>query len=205
VRKVALAVLVVALSALPATASVLDFNDLATTQVFAGAYAPVHWDTVPTSYDGYIWTNWEVIEGQDFDVGYETSIFTGPFPENALYNGGDGFATTTISSSNPFDLLSGTFSSWPNIGGAAAGSITVTGYNGSNVVGSTVVSLTTGFTPTTLNLDNVTSVTFTAPAEGQYWLTNGLDLTSSPEPSSIWLFVLAFPLMAVAKLRFRQR
>lgn len=161
-------------------ADTILFNDLSTpNRVNGGA----NWGLVSTSYDNLTWTGWEVVNGQQFNGVYGGSVFHGPYPNNAAYNGGTGNLTVTISSGRQFDLYSADFSYWPGIGNIASQTVTITGYrNNVQVAPAEKVTLTSGFRPTAIDLSRVDKVTFTASAANRYWLMDNLQTTPEPAP-----------------------
>jgi hypothetical protein len=189
-------VLALVVGLVPAMADI-TFNDLATPNPASGGAAA--WGVIPTTYAGFTWSGWEVINGQSFNTVY-SSIFSGPFPNNAGYNGGAGNLTVTTSG-DPFNFTGADFSFWPNVGSAAATSVTVAGFLNGNPVGSTVVSLSVGgfhFVPFALN--GVNELTFTSSTAGQYWLTDNLQISSVPDDGTT-LALLGLAIAGLAGLR----
>jgi hypothetical protein len=196
-RSLVLSLGVIAFATLPVVADTIDFNDLATPDSGSGI---ANWGVVPSSYDGLMWSGWEVVDGQTFNTVYGTPIFSGPFPNNAAYNGGDGNLTVSISSGGGmFDLDSADLSYWPDVGSYASGMVTIAGYRSDVAVGApVVVELGTGFALTAINLDGIDSATFTSSGEGKYWLMDNLTVTSTPEPGPAWPFALGGALLLVS-------
>jgi hypothetical protein len=179
--------LVLATAGLGRASSIIDFNDLATPNNGAGI---ADWGVVPTSYATFMWAGWEVVDGASFDSAY-TPIFSPPFPNKAVYNGGDGNLTVAISSGTPFNLIGADFSYWPGIGTPYEASIvTITGWLDDVQVGAPVViSLTDTFALASINLVNINLATFTSSDEGQYWLMDNMEVQTAPEPSSALLLL----------------
>ena len=183
--------------------TVIDFNNLATPES-----STANWGVIPASYAGLglTWTGWEVVDGQSFNDGYG-SIFSGPFPNNAAYNGGDGNLTVSIASVNAFDVISADFSTWIGFVDPQfeATDVTITGYLGETQVGTPVaIPLVSGFVTTPINISGVTEVDFTSSAPNQYWLMDNLTVVTTPEPDASFLYFAGIAFLVLAR-RIRPR
>lgn len=191
--------MLVAMAMLARADTIIDFNDLGTPNSSAGI---ADWGVIPTAYAGFVWSGWEVVDGATFNTAY-ASIFSGPFPNKAAYNGGDGNLTVTLSSANPFNLVGADFSSWAGIDPTyAATSVTVTGFlGGVQVEIPIVVSLTDGFLTTSIDLDDVDLVVFTTLDVGQYWLMDNMEVQTVSEPASALLILGGLLFLLVRRSR----
>ena len=130
------------LAASPVSADTINFDDI---DVLAG-------DVILASYQGYNWTNFSVYTNTPGFPGYNNGIVSAP---NAAYTAGDALGSpivSTVTSSTPFNFISGYFGS----GWYDGLSVTVNGlYNGTQDFSQTVTINTKGPQLFTLNFTNI--------------------------------------------------
>lgn len=195
-----IAVLVILCASLPAAASVLNFDSIAT----GGTVAQV-----PAGYGGFTWdTNAYVTDNTYYDTAYSNTT-TFPSAPNALYNG-FGVPTITISGS-PFSFQGAdvaTFADANSEVGFSSTTITIDGYLSSVLVGTASMTLNTDGTFSFLNANfaDVDTLTLSSSGNGEWWLLDNFTYNGSsatPEPSSILL--MGTGLIALGAIRKRAR
>jgi len=194
------------LFAVRAEAALINFDDLSTPNNTGGAL----WGVVPSPYQGYTWTSsvpgstWEVQENNSYKSVYANSYNFQSLP-NAAYNGDSGAKTVYLSSASPFNFDSAYFWTWTRNNtlwsGVSATSLTVSGYSGATLVGSTSFNLAYVPTLVQVGLTGVDEVRFTSNASGTYWLMDNAVVT--PIPPSV--FLLGAGLMGIGVVRKRIR
>jgi hypothetical protein len=148
------------------------------------------WGLVPASYAGYTWTSssnptesWEVVTNSYYRNTYGQQ-YDFPTNPNAAYND-SGAATMTITSANLFNFTSAYFWGWTG-SVAPASSLTVSGYNGATLIGSTPITLASSPALVNLNFSGIDKIEFTTTA-GKYWLMDNANMAPVPVPPSVWL------------------
>lgn len=172
--------MMVLVSARSAGAQTAPFDDLGNaTPVPPGYGAP-----------GLVWNNWLAVNAQTYG-GPNTPgcIVTDP---NCASNGGGSLAS--ITSATPFTFNGGYFMGWYNSTNGGYGgpiTLTVTGYNGANMVGTQTLNLNSSTAQLyTFDYANVDNVTFdTNVPSGNWYLADNLtfNTTTTPEPASLTL------------------
>ena len=191
-------------AAIAANAATINFDDI---DASAG-------DVILTSYQGYNWTNISVYTNTPGFPGYNNGIVSAP---NGAYTAGDAFGSpiiSTITSSSPFNFISGYFGS----GWYDGMSVTFKGlYNGAQDFSQTFTVNTASPQLFTLHFTNITELdiysTITGSSTDPYGcgasgcsqvtlddltLTSGTaPPASSPEPMSLLLTALGSSGLAV--------
>jgi hypothetical protein len=204
-----------------ALATVITFDDLPTPNsgdpnLGGGS---VNSGYIPLLYEGFTWTverRWGVVEDTTYNSAYHNNTAF-PSSPNAAYNV-DGITQIQMdtSSSGPINVIGAHFAYWalydktfqeqgytfPH--GLSSASVTVTGYLGSTLVGSVILSLTSEFQYLTLGFNNVDKLTFANDGNYRnYWLMDNLEYTPVPLPASVLL--LGCGLLSLAGLGFRRK
>lgn len=197
------AALLIAASA-PARATVIDFD--------SNVYQPPEWGGLGWTYfhaEGFYWGNpgWGIVS--DAYLAQFGNSFDSPSGDNAVFNGdlaGTQQTLTVVRETGSFDFEGVRVATWGRddaFASFSASQLTVEGYNGTTLVGSTVVNLSaTGYQWVAANFQGVTELRFSVEAPGKYWLLDDLTFTAStvPEPSS-----LAFATLGLAGLALHRR
>ncbi len=169
------------LALVPAGATTINFDDLVTVNTWGSV--PNAWLDVPTSYAGYTFTGWEVMNRTAYNTYYSQSEPTLPSNNNFAYSGNDSGGVLQVSSSTPFYFQGASFAYWPGAQGAV-GSVTVTGWLGSTQVGSVTQNLG-GWSNSGGISGAVDRLDFT-PSTGYFRMDN-LGLAEVPEPATLAL------------------
>jgi hypothetical protein len=170
-------------------ANIVNFDDLSTP--FGDGISYPFWGDVPTSYAGYTWTNFQVVQNNSFKSLYLNS---GDFPslDNAVYNGG-AYQTVTVDFGETRNVLDAYFRAWSfkndywfisNDAVGSATTVTLYGYNGNNLIYTLPVDLSyTEMVYTPINFLGVTKIDFVNGAgeyEYRYWLMDNLNTVPLP-------------------------
>ncbi len=190
---------VLAVSAAPASAVLLTFDDLGT-----DAFTPI-----PTSYQGLTWDYWASVNAVNYGPsGYANGVISGG--NSACACASDfGQPFQSISSASSFTLASGYFTSAWNDGAT----LTVTGLSGATTLFSTTAELNTT-TPLflTFNWSGIDSVRFSIAGGidnpeltggGDYFAVDNLSIITGavPEPASWAMLIAGFGLVGAAMRR----
>lgn len=184
-----LIILVVLCLVSAASATVVNFDDLATNQNQKGML----WDAIPLNYQGLQWTpqgddGWNVNSGTTYKSVYNNSY-------GAVSN--DNFASNSaiaVASVNGlFDFAGAYFSTWAQndaFQSWSSTSVAVTGYNGTTLIGSTSMNLSsTGFNWLSANFIGIDKLEITA-SQGTWWIMDDFTYTPVPEPATLALLGL---------------
>jgi hypothetical protein len=178
-----------------ASANVVDFDDLPTPNNYSGAL----WGTIPTDHLGYAWSgDWEVQENSTFKSVYSN---TGDFPSlpNAAYND-TGAPLVAISFPNNITVSDAYFRSWGQnnqFQNFSATSVTLKGYDGTNLLDTLVVDLsTTEIVHTAIDFVGINKIEFITESE-TWWLMDNMNVV--PIPGAVWL--LASGLIAIIGIK----
>lgn len=172
-----------------AGATVVNFDDLPLTQNQGGML----WDVIPSQYAGFQWTpsgnsGWNVNSGTTYKSVYNNS-YGAVSADNFASN--SGLAVATVNGTT-FDFAGAYFSTWAQnnaVQSWSATSVTVKGFNGANLVGSTSINLSsTGFNWLSANFVGINKLEVSANASGKYWIMD--NFTYTPEPMTLSLLGL---------------
>jgi hypothetical protein len=171
----------------PAMATTVNFDGLATPNAWLGRANA--WGDVPSSYAGFNWNGWEVMNRDSYNAIYGLSEVTLPSNPNFAYSGHDTL-TLTMSSGTPFYFLGTELSRWSGNLGApgAANSVTITGWLGATNVGSVTNVLLSGWANSGGIVGAVDRLEF-APAgvNAGYFRVDNLSYDAVPEPATLGL------------------
>jgi len=192
---------VLSLLAMPAMATVVNFDNLPT---------PLFW-VVPNAYGdfgplygGLSWTGWEVMNRPAYNAIYGQNEVALPSEPNFAYGGND-TATLTVSSVDPFNFLGAQFASWQG-GQGLANSVAVRGYLGANLVGTVSMGLLPAWAPLSGGIAGVDRLEFstnlgTGMSAGYFRMDN---LNYEPVPEPLTLLLIGGGLLAFGGLRRRK-
>jgi hypothetical protein len=171
------AVLLSLLAVTPAMATTItvNFDNLPTNLTMYG----IAYGLVPSPYAGLNWTDWQVMNINTYVTGYGGSNGVPSAPNFAL--NGD-VAISIITSPTLFDFLGADVSTWGGRAQYPAGSVTIRGYNGANLVDTLVVSgLTESWVPSG-GINGVTRLEFDTGAGNLYFRMDDFSYNAVPEP-----------------------
>ena len=173
----------------------IDFDDLPTNLSSQGML----YGEIPQNYQGLVWTpydlddGWNVNNGNTYKSAYKNS-YDPPSLNNFVSNSG---ASVAAASGALFNFEGAYFSAWAQNNAFqswSARNVTVNGYNGSSLVGSASIALSsTGYTWLQADFQDVTRVEILG-GEGKYWI---MDNFTIPEPATIGL--LAFGTLSLVR------
>jgi hypothetical protein len=181
-----------------AGATVVNFDDLPTSQPWAAPYGNMSWDVIPATYQGLNWTpngdsGWNVNSGTTYQSAFGNS-YGAVSADNFASN--SGLAVATVDGTT-FDFAGAYFSTWAQNNGFAsfaggyssATSVTVNGYNGATLVGTVNMNLSsTGFDWLTANFVGVNKLEISSNSSQGYWIMD--NFTYTPEPMTLALLGL---------------
>ncbi|MGD0276634.1 MAG: hypothetical protein ABSB79_11400 [Syntrophales bacterium] len=188
-NKIGICFLCVALIAFANNASaapiLLSFDDIKDK-----TYTPV-----PSTYNGFTFSSGWYVDTNSY---YRTVGNTYNFPSNpnAAFNFA-GVQKLTLSNSVPFNFDSAYFWAFTvnnSFSANSASSLTISGYNGNNLIGSIKLSLPTRPILENIRLNGVDRLVFTrngTPSNVLYWFMDNFQdsLTAVPEADTLWLLL----------------
>ena len=149
-----------------------------------------------TGYGGFIWDdNIVAVENSYYKNTYGNTI---DFPSNdiAVANG-YGTSLVSISRNEPFDFIGAYFSAFAGndqMVSSSSTTITLKGYNGATLVGSSTFILSPEFSFLEVNFDSITRVELQASDDERWWVMDDFEYRLPnavvPEPQSIGMFLL---------------
>jgi len=184
-------VIVVLCLTIQSNAMIINFDDLAAN--INDGYGMLY-NEIPLNYQGLTWephnivSGWNVNNGNTYKTVYKNS-YGAVSPINFASNSGASLVTVTGPMFN-FDgayfstwAMNNAFQSW------SATSITVKGYNGTSLVGTATLSLSSNsFKWLDAGFQNITKLEITG-GSGKYWT---MDDFTIPEPATICVLSLGF-------------
>ena len=203
-RAVLVGLLCAGLSAAGVVVSAVTFDSAATPESFANLNNV--WGTLPSSYAGYEWSGWEVLNGAADAILYQGTV-PGPYGPNFAYPS-IGTQTLTMSSTSPFNFAGAELEAWPDTGAPTTQSVTIQGYMGGNLVGTVTQSVYYTEWAESLGFSSpVDKLEFT-PSD-QYFkldailISTGSPDSKTPEPGTMVLCIAAA--LAIAIIRTSAR
>jgi hypothetical protein len=184
-----------------ATMSTLYFDGISTST----------YTSIPTSFGGFTWGLNGYVVNQDYYNSTYGNTVVFPSPENAAFGGFGGVNSVTISSANPFDFISMQFATWAENNAFASfssASVTVTGYNGATLVGSTTLDLGVGFNTLLSAYWNkpVTELVISNDGtDGHWWLGDNFTFNASPVPEASTWAMMGVGFAGLAFVGYRSR
>lgn len=167
----------------PASAMVVNFDDISN---------PGDSAEVPSGYAGFTWDSLFTVENNAYYNATYYNNVTFPSTANAAFNG-NGVGSIQVSN-GAFNLEGAYFSTWAQddaFNYFSSHALTVSGYQGANLVGSVSFDLTTDFVYQVLNLYNIDRVVFTTAEGGDtWWLMDDMTYSAAsavPLPGAVWL------------------
>jgi hypothetical protein len=162
---------------------------------------------IPSSYAGFTWeANWSAYSQADYQSNYANTV-TFPSLNNTAYNA-YGVVTVSLTSGVEFDFNGAYFTSWAGSDAYqdySARSLTIDGYRGGVLVGSTTASLSPDrFDWVAASLRGVDELRFTQNSGGsQWWLMDNFtyDSAAVPEPITSVMTGAGLLLLAAALRR----
>jgi len=193
-----LAVLAMLASGIMSAEVVTTFDDLSTHLSFSSETNAYGY--IPTSYDGFTWINWEVMNQSVYDNLYldGTPIPSGPnfaFPSPHK-------STVSISSTTPFVFVGAELSGWPDTNGPVASSVTIKGYLDDDLVGSATEAISNDVWSYSSGISGkVDKLVFSSG--DAYFRMDNFEASAAPEPTTLGL--VATGLLTLAFIRIRRR
>ena len=199
-KKLAVAIALLASPALWAGTVTLNFDDINTTSTKA----------IPSSYHTFTFgSNWDALNNNYYDFS-DSNTVTFPSQPNVAFNG-NGVNSVTLSNATPMQLTSLDAAWWAIhdvfSSGISSTSLTVEAFMNNTMVGSKTVNLATNFSLFNLNLPMANSWDFINSGGAAWWLVDDVTFTSgtstTPEPASFGLLGVAGLGLLAIRRKFR--
>ena len=168
---------------------VITFDDLSAN--INDGYGMLY-NEIPQNYQGLVWTPYNIVSGWNVNSGSTyKSVFKNTYDPVSLGNfaSNSGAAIASVSGTT-FNFDGAYFSTWADHDGFtswSATSVTVEGYNGTTLVGSITMNLSSnGYTWLNAGFKNITKIDING-GNGKYWI---MDNFTIPEPATIGILSL---------------
>jgi hypothetical protein len=175
---------------------VVNFDDLPTPLTFlseTNAYG-----FIPSSYDGFTWVNWEVINQSAYSDLYLDNT---PIPSNPNFAyPSPNSSTVSMSSTTPFVFVGAQFSGWPDTNDPVASSVTVDGYLNGTLIGSETEAVTNTVWSSSGGISGAVD-TLVFSSGDAYFRMDDIDVYVTPEPATAALVASGLLVLAIVRMR----